>query len=250
MSKVTGPPRLLVSVRNVEEARSALLGGADIIDVKEPARGSLGRADADVTAAIASLPEVIDSAAPLSAALGEVHEIRPQDVVPLSSSVRFAKLGFARLRYDAEWIARWVAVRDAYNRAAASPLGWIAVIYADALNAQSPTPQAVIAAAASTGCAGVLVDTFSKTSGQLQTYAHPRLLAQWARAVQTRDMMFAIAGRLSAHHLPCLAPVSPDVIAVRSAVCEGEDRLAAVSSQCVASFKLAMRRSWEDSLGR
>ena len=37
--------KLLVSVRCAEEATAALAGGADIIDVKEPRRGSLGRAD-------------------------------------------------------------------------------------------------------------------------------------------------------------------------------------------------------------
>ena len=44
--------RLLVSVRSVEEAEAALAGGADLIDVKEPTRGSLGRADDAVIAAI------------------------------------------------------------------------------------------------------------------------------------------------------------------------------------------------------
>ncbi|MES1213307.1 MAG: (5-formylfuran-3-yl)methyl phosphate synthase, partial [Singulisphaera sp.] len=36
---------LLVSVRDANEARDALLGGADLIDLKEPTRGSLGRVD-------------------------------------------------------------------------------------------------------------------------------------------------------------------------------------------------------------
>ena len=36
---------LLVSVRSADEARTALAGGATVIDVKEPERGPLGRAD-------------------------------------------------------------------------------------------------------------------------------------------------------------------------------------------------------------
>jgi uncharacterized protein (UPF0264 family) len=40
--------RLLVSVANAAEARTALEGDADIIDVKDPSRGSLGMADASV----------------------------------------------------------------------------------------------------------------------------------------------------------------------------------------------------------
>ena len=37
--------RLLVSVRNASEARAAINGGADVIDIKEPDHGPLGMAD-------------------------------------------------------------------------------------------------------------------------------------------------------------------------------------------------------------
>ena len=40
-----GMTRLLVSVRSAAEAEAALAGGAAVIDVKEPTRGALGRAD-------------------------------------------------------------------------------------------------------------------------------------------------------------------------------------------------------------
>ncbi|MEK6259990.1 MAG: (5-formylfuran-3-yl)methyl phosphate synthase, partial [Planctomycetota bacterium] len=46
-------PRLLVSVRSPEEALAAIEGGADILDVKEPTRGSLGMANIEIIAAIA-----------------------------------------------------------------------------------------------------------------------------------------------------------------------------------------------------
>lgn len=36
---------LLVSVRDAREARLALAGGVDLIDIKEPSRGALGGAD-------------------------------------------------------------------------------------------------------------------------------------------------------------------------------------------------------------
>ncbi|MEX0712176.1 MAG: (5-formylfuran-3-yl)methyl phosphate synthase, partial [Pirellulales bacterium] len=37
--------KLLVSVRSLAEARLALAAGVDLIDLKEPARGSLGALD-------------------------------------------------------------------------------------------------------------------------------------------------------------------------------------------------------------
>ncbi len=62
---------LLVSVRDAAEAAASLAGGADLIDVKEPARGPLGRADA---ATIAAVVQAVGGRVPVSAALGELRE--------------------------------------------------------------------------------------------------------------------------------------------------------------------------------
>ena len=43
---------LLVSVRSALEAEAALQGGADIIDVKEPMNGPLGRSDISTISAV------------------------------------------------------------------------------------------------------------------------------------------------------------------------------------------------------
>src|SRR5215472_5029815 len=61
--------QLLVSVRSASEVEAALRGGASVIDVKEPARGSLGRAS-DRT--IAEVVCFVAGKRPVSAALGEL----------------------------------------------------------------------------------------------------------------------------------------------------------------------------------
>ena len=66
--------QLLVSVRDAAEARTAVEGGADLIDIKEPARGPLGAADVDVVEQI--IAEVAGRR-PVSAALGELRDWRP-----------------------------------------------------------------------------------------------------------------------------------------------------------------------------
>ena len=50
--RVTGRG-VLVSVRDAAEAEEALVGGAAVIDVKDPARGSLGAAAPATVAAVA-----------------------------------------------------------------------------------------------------------------------------------------------------------------------------------------------------
>src|SRR5262249_16429846 len=63
--------RLLVSVRSLQQANSALESGVGLIDVKEPARGSLGRADDSVLVGIVG---VVEGRVPVSAALGELRD--------------------------------------------------------------------------------------------------------------------------------------------------------------------------------
>ena len=67
-------PSLLVSVRNLAEARAAIEGGCDRLDVKEPSRGPLGKADASVIAEIAAFARngiARDSDVSCSVALGD-----------------------------------------------------------------------------------------------------------------------------------------------------------------------------------
>src|SRR5690348_4861338 len=63
--------RLLVSVRDADEARSAIEGGAAIIDAKEPSRGALGAVELPVLRAIR---DTVGDACPLSAALGDADD--------------------------------------------------------------------------------------------------------------------------------------------------------------------------------
>ena len=109
--------QLLVSVRDAAEARGALAGGADIVDVKEPSRGALGRADAAVWAEIAA---VCRAASPsprtaMSVALGEATEHTGSAAVPVvPAGVRWAKLGLAGLA-DGPAAAGTVRTSDMMN---------------------------------------------------------------------------------------------------------------------------------------
>src|SRR5262245_51990310 len=88
-------PRLLVSVRDAAEAEAALAGGADLIDVKEPSRGALGRADAVV---IADIVRAVGGKAIVSAALGELRECPIVGVAAeLPEGIHYLKWGLAGL---------------------------------------------------------------------------------------------------------------------------------------------------------
>lgn len=239
-------PRLLVSVRSSDEAIAALQGGADILDVKEPTRGSLGMADSETIAAISRhlRGELNNTSLRLSVALGEVIDWREQHNTPaLPQSVSLAKLGLNGLARIDGWQNEWLNVRRRFEQTAHSPFNWVAVAYADFESAASPSINDVLDAAIETECSGLLIDTFSKTGITLLDCCSVSQLNELAERCHAAGMFLALAGRLGRESLAALSRVPVDVIAVRSAACERSDRTAEVSVRAVTSFRKALLSS-------
>ena len=152
--------RLLISVRNSREARDAIEGNADLIDVKEPSYGSLGQAD---PATIAEIAAVVGSRQPVSAAMGELAN---SSIVALPECLRYVKWGLSGCAKQNNWWLQLAEHANAIRRASphCQPVG---VAYADYVRAGAPTPAEVFTRAASIGCPILLVDTFVKDGRQL-----------------------------------------------------------------------------------
>ena len=247
-------PQLLVSVRDTHEALAALRGGADIIDVKEPASGSLGRASVDVISGItdAMLPWSSDQlpAIPLSLALGEVNEwldsgtasqIADVPTVIRRAQPHFLKLGLAGLCADitdrVTWFDSWMQVRDRFPGGHA----WVAVAYADAVRARAPSVAEVCEAAVKSRCRVLLVDTFEKDESTLLDWLTGDELGRLRCMTTDRRLLFALAGRISAATLPRLAEFEPDIVAVRGAVCDRGVRTSTISEGRVRAFRDALQ---------
>ena len=232
--------RLLVSVRNLAEARAAIAGGCDIVDVKEPAHGSLGMASIDVIQQVSNA--AAESCFPTSAALGELHEwlSHGNDVVcELPESLAFAKLGLAKVATEPKWCSRWQSVRESFQNRKQS-LRWIAVAYADAEQAESPPIEEVLEAAQATRCHGLLIDTYRKQAGHsLFDHVEASRLDSVVSSAKRAGLITALAGQLMHEHFEMLNEL-PNIIAVRSAVCENKDRQSQVSETLVAQFKRAL----------
>lgn len=226
--------RLLVSVRDADEAAAALAGGADFIDVKEPARGALGYADA---AALEAIATTVGSAAPLSAALGEIGDHLPSYDFAALANYRFAKLGLVGGQSLNNWPQRWRAVVEMLP-ASVFP---VAVVYADARECGAPTLAEVLPHACALHCAGVLVDTFAKDGRTIFDFISSEQLADEVAVVRRAGLRSLVAGSIRANHVEQLATISPDVVAVRGAVCDG-GRAGKVSAQLVANFHRELAR--------
>jgi uncharacterized protein (UPF0264 family) len=233
-------PDLLVSVRNLAEARAALDGGCDRLDVKEPLRGPLGMADHGVISEIAafSLETRAGDRTPCSLALGEVEEFRQRSSpFVLPQGITDIKLGPAETRTLERWVDGWQLVMGLLDTAQLNTTRRVAVAYADWQAASAPPPEAILSAAIRLGADAFLIDTSRKNAGGLRDILGRQELMQLATTSHEAGLMFALAGSLRLGDIAALVEFGPDVIAVRGAACHGEHRSADVSSESVRRLK-------------
>lgn len=212
---------LLVSVRSAGEARAAVEGGATVIDVKDPARGPLGRASREVWRSVrAAVPDGL----PVSVALGELAECNGDQPSCDGHGLAYRKLGLAGSGPD--WADRWAQIRA---RSPGPP--WIAVAYADWREAGAPEPDEVLdVALAIPECVGLLVDTWDKSRPAPLDLPWSPIVAR----AKAAGRLVALAGRLDLDAIRRLAPLRPDLFAVRGAACSGGDRNGAIDAGRVA----------------
>lgn len=216
--------RLLVSVRSREEARLALDGGADLIDVKEPAHGSLGRAGDDVISAVI---EEVAASRPVSAALGELIDSEPVFAQP---GLTFGKWGLAGCHPHVDWRSLLHSGPYAFQS--------VYVAYADWQCAKAPPVDDVITLAIREPRNVLLIDTHCKTArANLLDWLGINELRQIRAACSDAGVSLALAGSLGVQQIAILAPLAPEWFAVRGAVCEQGERGRAIDAQKVRDLK-------------
>jgi uncharacterized protein (UPF0264 family) len=224
---------LLVSVRSAAEAHAAIAGGVTVLDVKEPDRGPLGRADLEVWAGVARLAP---AGMPVSVALGELREWDEQPPPRAESwvGITYRKLGLAGS--GPEGTTAWAALRHAWGPGPR----WVAVSYADWIEANAPSPDGVLdMAIAAPDCAGVLVDTWSKS----RQSPIDLTWAPWVERARKASRFVALAGGLDEQAIVRLAPLNPHVFAVRGSACHRGLRTETIDPARVASLARVAREA-------
>ncbi len=223
--------RLLVSVVSAEEARGALAGGADIIDVKDPSEGALG---APAPRLLSEVVRVVGGAAPISVALGDLPDLPHTAALAARGAAvcgaDYVKVGLRGVREVDRAVAMMRAVFDAVG----PRVSVIAAAYADAgaLDPPAFTAAWLPALVERTGIAGALVDTFVKDGRGLYAWLSEAELADLVARTRAAGGTFGFAGQL---RLGELRRVDADVVGVRSAVCRGGDRNGNLDAELVAT---------------
>lgn len=229
-------PRLLVSVRSAEEAREALAGGAGIIDIKEPADGSLGAALPGVRAEIV---REVAGGAPVTAALGELQSLGAEWALEHHQGISLYKLGLSETR-QSDWRTMLDEARIRIREGSEGEADLVVVAYADCRRAVSPEPSSLLEYAIDHGFSHFLVDTFDKTAGGLSEFFEWGELGDLCERARRGGLCFVAAGSLGAEQLGAVAAAGVDVIAVRGAATAGV-RTAAIDRQAVSGLIAGIR---------
>ncbi len=215
----------LASVRDPGEARSVLAAGADIVDLKDPAKGALGAvAPESIRACVAEVAGRV----PVSATVGDL----PMDPAVVGEAVMAtAALGVDDVKLGVmpggEPKACFARLRAQDRRA-----GLILVFFADAMPEIDP-----IAAALEAGARGVMLDTAGKGGRSLLDHMAMSGIAGFVAAARRAGLIVGVAGALRPAHVAPLLALAPDVMGFRGALCCGGARVSAVDPVACARIR-------------
>jgi uncharacterized protein (UPF0264 family) len=228
-------PGLLVSVRSADEVDDALAGGADLIDVKEPARGALGVAEPEV---VGKVVDKVKGRVPVSAALGEWG---PNALTEahwhLELKLDYVKWGLAGYPHTPGWGEDLLDAR----RQLPAGVEMVAVAYADWERAKSIPPAEVAKFAKRFRFRAVLIDTCVKDSKTLLDFIKPAELGELVDGLRRVYTKVAVGGSLRPEQLKQLKGVTPDYFAVRGSACAGGKRDGVIDQSRV--------KKWKDAIG-
>jgi uncharacterized protein (UPF0264 family) len=242
--------KLLVSVLDAEEARMAAAAGADIVDVKNPAEGSLG---APSPVVIAGVRAAVPAELPVSAAIGDMPDLPGTAALAALGAARsgatFVKVGLWGVGTEDGAVGLLRAVRDGVATVPGTVV--VAAAYADArrLPHGPLAPELLARVARAAGVEACLIDTAIKDGQGLLEWLSYDALASLVADARAGGLQVAVAGALRAEDLRVVRDAGADIAAVRSAACSNGRRSAgldaarvhALAAECAATPPRASR---------
>ncbi len=233
--------KLLISPRTIEEAKIVIDNRIEYIDCKNPEEGSLG---ANFPWIIRGMKNLIptDSSQLLSAAIGDFPNL-PGSASLAALGAAFSgadiiKIGLKGPK-DEEVAIKLMkkvvkAVKD-YNE----NIKIVTAGYADRTRmSSSPEFLSIPTIASESGSDIAMLDTFIKDELGLFDFLTVDQIIQFRNKANGLGLEIALAGNLRKKDIPLLINISPDIIGVRSVVCEGYDRnKGSIKSHLISELK-------------
>ena len=213
--------KVLVSPMSIEEAIEAIQGGADIIDVKNPAEGSLGANFPWVIREISDLAK--KHGKEISATTGDMpYKPGTASLAALGAAVAgadYIKVGLYGVKNSQEanemMIGVTRAVKDYDPKKKVVAAG-----YGDFYRINAVSPLNLPDVVAKAGVDIVMVDTAIKDGTALFDHMKIDDIRRFVQLAHDNGLMVALAGNIGWGHIDLLKELSPDIIGVRTIVCE------------------------------
>ncbi|MGM9490508.1 (5-formylfuran-3-yl)methyl phosphate synthase [Ideonella sp. YS5] len=227
--------RLLVSVRDVDEALTAARGGADFIDLKEPGQGALGGLPPEVIREIVAALRGQDIRLPVSATIGDVPVDRLDELLAQVAAVGCSAVDYVKVGIEPapEGSPAWRALEEL----ARCGFSIVPVFLAD-----RGLDFAQLRHACRLGFPALMADTAEKRSGSLLEVVSRADIRRFVDVVRDAGKLVGLAGALRATDAPALAAIGPDFAGFRTAVCEGH-RAAALDPKRLQGLRAAMQEA-------
>ena len=229
----------LASVSSLHEAQLVRSLGADVIDLKDPARGALGALDEDSVRAIASLP---DKNTMLSATIGDLPvyaaELETAVTGMHACGVDIVKVGV----FDRTISPFMLSVLERLaDRGIRIVLVFFAELYPPDIDFQRLRRG---------GITGVMLDTCEKANGNLRDKLDDGTLTEFVRKAEQAALMTGLAGSLTRKDIPPLLEINPDYLGFRGALCKRHRRTSEMDGAKVAEIRKLIPKgslftSWE-----
>jgi uncharacterized protein (UPF0264 family) len=251
--------KLLVSVVDAAEARAAAAAGAEIVDVKNPAEGSLGAPSPTV---IADVRAAVRAELPVSAAIGDMPNLPGTAALAALGAARsgatFVKVGLWGTATEGDAIALLRTIREGVASVPGAMV--VAAAYADARRiadarvpaellppvattpgAHAPlSPELLPRVARAAGVGICLLDTAVKDGRGLLEWLSPDALASLVADAHAAGLQMALAGALRLEDLAVVRDAGADIAGVRSAACRDDRRSGDLDAERVRALRYAI----------
>ncbi|RNI15328.1 (5-formylfuran-3-yl)methyl phosphate synthase [Methanohalophilus sp. RSK] len=228
--------KLLVSPINNEEAISALKGGADIIDVKNPKEGSLG---ANFPGVIKGVKETVGNQKPISAALGDFN-YKPGTAAlaaygAAAAGADYVKIGLYDIQTEEQAYEMLAGITEAVRTMDNVPKV-VACAYSDYARINSIDPALLPAIGAKAGVDLVMVDTGVKDGRSTFEFLNEAQLKDFVEKAHANGLETALAGSIKFEDIEAIMEIKPDILGVRGIVCGG-DRSTSIKQELVEQLR-------------
>ncbi len=235
--------KVLISPTSLEEARLVIEGGADIIDIKNVAEGSLGAQFPWIVKEIVQF--VKGSGIKTSATLGDLP-FKPATASLAAIGAAYCGVDYVKAGlHGARGYDQALAMMRGVAKAAAMinpDINVVAAGYADYRRFGGLEPDDLLKAAGDANCQVVMVDTAIKDGKSLFDAMTIDELADFVAAGHKRGMLVALAGSVKTEHLETLHELGPDIVGIRGVVCSKADRTTGIQLKLVREFMKEARR--------